>query len=125
MPPVTGTLCIKHGKTFYTAHFEANGWIAAELVQYLDDIYQSASFETGILKLLGYTLQIGAAAPPRTADHWIELDLDKRMLVTNSALIGKAVRKESQGNDESFWGPALERIYAVLDARDFTVRLIR
>ena len=47
------------------------------------------------------------------------------MLVTNSALIGKAVRKEPPGDDESFWGPALERIYAVLDARDFTVRLIR
>ena len=125
MLPVTGTLCVKHGSTFYTAHFEANGWIAAELIQYLDDIYRSDSVETGILKLLGYTLQIGASAPPRTADHWIELDIDEKLMVTNSELIRRAVKKESPGDDETFWGPALERIYAVLDARDFTVTLIQ
>jgi hypothetical protein len=61
--------------------------------------------------------------PPRTADHWVEVDLDKRMVATNSELLRKAVRKETPDGEEQYWAPALERIHAVLDKNDFTVEL--
>lgn len=123
MPPLTGSLSIRHGSTFYSAYFERNGWIAAELVQYLDDLYMSKPVEAGLLKLLGYTLQISGEPPPRKADHWIELDLEEKLLATNSELIRKAVTNQTPKKGEPYWEPALRRIYSVLDQRDFTVRL--
>jgi hypothetical protein len=124
MEEVTGTLSIKHGNIFYSAKFERNGWIAAELIQYLDDLYRSDSLQVGILKLLGYTLQMTDSFPRREADHWVEIDIQTRTLTTNSELIRKAVRQETAAKDEPYWDPALERIYTVLDAEDFTVKLI-
>jgi hypothetical protein len=123
MATVTGTLCIKHEEIFYSAHFEQNGWVAAELIQYLDDLYRAETVKVGILKLLGYTLQMTEEPPSRKADHWIEVDLGARTLTTNSTVIRKAVKQEAPSEDEPYWGPTLERIYAVLDGRDFTVKL--
>jgi len=123
MADVTGSLSIKHEKAFYTAYFDRNGWVAAELIQYLDDLYRAEAAEVKILKLLGYTLRMSQEPPQRKADHWIEVDLAKRLLITNSELIRKAVKQESPGEDEPYWEPALKRIYGVLDALDFTVRL--
>jgi len=120
---VTGTLSLKHGKTFFSVCFEENGWIAAEMVQFLDDLYSADTLEVGILKLLGYTLQISEQFPRRSANHWVELNLDNRILETNSDLIRVAVRRESPEGDEAYWGPALKRIHAVLHAHNFTVRL--
>lgn len=122
---VTGSLSIKHGETSYSAKFETNGWIAAELVQYLDDLFRADSIEVGILKLLGYTLQMTKVPPPRKADHWIEIDIEKRTLATNSKLLRRAVKQQSPREDEPYWEPALKRIYNVLDAHDFTVQLFR
>ena len=99
--------------------------MAAEMVQFLDDLYGADTLEVGILKLLGYTLQMTEQPPRRSADHWVELDLDNLVLKTNSDLIRKAVRKESPKPDEVYWGPALRRIYTALDVRDFTVKLYR
>jgi hypothetical protein len=123
MAGVTGSLCIKHEACFYSVHFDQNGWVAAELVQYLGDLYRAETAEVGILKLLGYTMRMSEGPPPRTADHWIEVDFAKKILVTNSELIRKAVKQETPQKDEPYWEPALKRIYAVLDALDFTVKL--
>ena len=123
MAELTGTLSIKHETSFYSAHFHRNGWVAAELIQYLDDLYRTENVEVGILKLLGYTLQVSKEPPPRTADHWVEVDLAQKILIPNSELIRKAVKQKSPRNDEPYWGPALKRIYAVLDSHDFTVKL--
>jgi hypothetical protein len=123
MANVTGTLSIKHGTAFYTAYFEQNGWVAAELIQYLDDLYRDEAAEVSILKLLGYTLRISQKPPRRGADHWVEVDLAERLLISNSELIRKAVKQASPEEDEPYWEPALKRIYSVLDALDFTVKL--
>ena len=124
MEPVTGTLSIKYGDRFYSVKFEENGWIAAELVQYLDDVYRADSIEVGILKLLGYTLHMTEAHPLRKADHWVEIEIENRTLSTNSELIRKGVKQETSTNDEPYWEPALKRIYVVLDGLDYTVKLL-
>ena len=93
------------------------------MLQYLDDVFRAESPEVGILKLLGYTLQLNDGHPPRTADHWVEVELDKRKIATNSELLRKAVRKERPESEEEYWAPALDRIYEVLDRNDFTVEL--
>ena len=121
---VSGTLSIQYDGRFYSTRFETEGWIAAELVQYLDDLYRSESIKAGILKLLGYTLQITDRPPSRSADHWVEIELDARVLSTNSDLIRKAVKQQSVSEEEPYWEPVLRRVYSVLDSLDFTVRLV-
>ena len=122
--PITGSISIQKGETFYSIQFETNGWIAAELVQYLNDLYSSDSVEVGILKLLGYTLQMTDRPPARKADHWVEIDIHARVLRTNSELIRRAVKQESPAEEGPYWEPALKRIYAALDAQDFNVQLL-
>jgi hypothetical protein len=54
----TGSLTIKYRDFYYSLFFAQNGWLAAELLQYLDDVIRAADPEVAILKLLGYTMQI-------------------------------------------------------------------
>ena len=123
MPEATGSLSIKYGKTYYSICFRQNGSVAAELVQYLEDVYRSVPVEVGILKLLGYTLQITPDPPPRSADHWVEVDLNRKVLSSNSELIKNAVTRPPHAVDQPYGPLTLQRIFQVLDARDFTVEL--
>jgi hypothetical protein len=123
MSDVSGSLSIVCRDLFYAIHFSQNGWVAGEMLQYLDDVYRAESLEVGILKMLGYTMEVSRAHPPRTAVHWVELDLNRKVLATNSELVRKAVRKEKPNGAEPYWPPALDRIYTVLDNHDFTVEL--
>jgi hypothetical protein len=119
----TGSLTLKHGEIYYSLYFAQNGWLAGDLVQYVDEIILSPQPETAILKLLGYTMQMSRSAPRREADHWIELDLEKRELSTNSDLIRLAVDEDYR--DLPYNPAVLRRVHDVLDRFDFTVRLIR
>lgn len=120
---VTGSLSIKFEGLHHTLHFAAQGWIAADMVQYLEEVYRAEDPRVGILKLLGYTMEIGAEAPPRNAAHWVEIDLAGRVLSTNSDLLRKAVRRIEPDPRDPYHGPALDRIHAALDGLDFTVDL--
>lgn len=120
---ITGCISLKHGGLFYTVYFSQNGWVVVDLAQYLGDVLVAKSREVGILKLLGYTMEIGKEWPVRKDSHWIEIDLDNRILTTNSDLIRKAV-------DQVAWSPkdpcpenVLKRLYRTLDEHDFTVAL--
>lgn len=125
MPPETGSLTIQYESTFYTLLMTHHGWFVADLLQYLDDVYGEEDPRIPILKLLGYTMTISEKAPPRSADHWIEVDVHNRTLSTNSEVIRKAVKKEPAQPDDSFHQGVLDRIYATLDRLDFTVELVK
>ena len=53
MSAVTGTLSLKYQGKFYSLIFGDHGWMAADLVQYLDKLYRSETPEVEILKLAG------------------------------------------------------------------------
>ncbi|MEJ2081353.1 MAG: hypothetical protein P8Y94_04070 [Acidobacteriota bacterium] len=124
MPPVTGSLTLEYGATFYTLFMSHDGWVVADLLEYLDDVYRAKDPKIGILKLLGYTMIISEEAPPRTAVHWIEVDVESHTLATNSQVVRKAVKQEPAAVDDPFRQPVLDRIYATLDRLDFTVELV-
>lgn len=123
MRQVTGILSIKSGETYYSLHFAHHGWMAADMVQYIDDLYGNGDPRIGILKLLGYTLEMNQKPPARIADHWVEVDLDNRVLATNSDLIRKVVRQESPSSDDPYHAPSLQRIFEALDQHDYKVEL--
>lgn len=125
MKPETGSISFRIAGAFYTQHFSQNGWIAAEMVQYLGDIYASSDPKVGVLKLLGYTLEMGPSAPDRESDHWVEVDLDSRTVETNSEVIRRSVKREDPPEDAPYGAYSLKRIYEALDSRDFTVRLFK
>ncbi len=120
---MSGSISIKLGDRYYSLVFPTNGWLAAELVQYLGDVIESPEPEVGVLKLLGYTMEIQVSRPERRVDEWVEVDLEKRELITNSDLIRKAVDQEEPTVEEQWSGPALHRIHFLLDKYDFTVRI--
>jgi hypothetical protein len=124
MVAVTGSIAFRHQGSFYTLNLPDHGWMAADMVQYVSDIYASADPRIAILKLLGYTLEMNPEAPPRVADHWVEVDLDKRRLATNSELIRKAVRRLKPADDEPYLELSLKNVYEALDRHDFSVELI-
>jgi hypothetical protein len=99
--------------------------LAAELVQYLDDVVGAADPEVAILKLLGYTMNIGRKNPPRQADHWVEIDLSARELTTNSPVLRQAVDQHPIQEGQPYGSLTLKRLYRVLDDYDFTVRFRR
>ncbi|GEM_PF-2271322 len=120
---MSGSISIKIGKLHYSLVYPTNGWLAAELVQYLGDVIESSQPEVAVLKLLGYTMEMAPGSHAQRADEWVEIDLERREVVTNSPLIRKAVDQEEPTEEEPFNGPALRRIHALLDKYDFTVRL--
>lgn len=123
MARTSGSLSIRHADYYYTLHFADYGWMAAEMVQYIGDLYLVEDTRVGILKLLGYTLEISGDPPPRTAVHWVELDLEKRILSTNSDFVRKAVKKEEPDEGDPYLAPSLHRLYAALDSLDYAVEL--
>ncbi|HXK61203.1 MAG TPA: hypothetical protein PLP42_15050 [Acidobacteriota bacterium] len=122
MESETGLITIKYRNSYFSLSFAQNGWLAAELVQYLDDVVEATDPPVAILKLLGYTMQISAAPPERKADHWVEVDLAARELITNSGLLRQAVDQIPPQPGQPFGSLTLRRVYEVLDKHDFTVR---
>lgn len=119
-PTDTGSLGFRLEGTWYTLTFPRNGWLAVDLLRYLDDVLEASDPATAVLKLLGYTLRIGDNRPRRRATHWVEVDLAARRVATNSGLVRRAVDQTP--------GPAdplrtLEKVHGVLDRFDFTVVL--
>lgn len=119
-PTDTGSLGFRLEGTWYTLTFPRNGWLAVDLLRYLDDVLEASDPATAVLKLLGYTLRIGGNRPRRRATHWVEVDLAARRVATNSGLVRRAVDQTP--------GPAdplrtLEKVHGVLDRFDFTVVL--
>ena len=125
MSRVTGSLAIRWAEKWYILQMDSNGWIAAELVQFLEDAHQTPDPRNAILKLLGYTLLIAAEPPPRRADHWVEVDLEDRKLFTNSELIRKAVKEQAPSGEDPFQEAALGRIYRYLGSYDYSVDLYK
>ena len=125
MESETGSLTIKYRDSYYSLFFRQNGWLAAELLQYLDDVITAADPEVAILKLLGYTMTIGRENPPRRADHWVEVDLAARELTTNSPVVRQAVDQQPVKEGQPYGSLTLKRLYRVLDGHDFTVRFRR
>lgn len=125
MSAATGALSLKLGSCYYALYFPHHGWLAAELVQYLEEIYAAEEPAVQILRLLGYTLEIRRESLPRAADHWVEVDLEERKLVTNSELIRKAVYQEPPEPSDPYLPATLRRLREVLDRYDFTVELVR
>lgn len=123
MNRVTGSITLKNEGVFYTLFFHNNGWVAAEMVQHLDQLYGKQGVKAGIVKLLGYTLEVNRAAPSRSAHHWVEVDVEARALATNSDLIRRAVKQEEPAPDAPYLALSLRSIYDVLDALDYTVEL--
>lgn len=119
-PTDTGSLGFRLEGTWYTLTFPRNGWLAVDLLRYLDDVLEASDPATAVLKLLGYTLQIGADPPRRRADHWVEVDLAERRLTTNSDLVRRAVDQAPAPADPP---RTLEKVHGVLDGFDFTVVL--
>lgn len=122
---VSGLLTLKKGSTFYSLQFATHGWMAGDMVQYLGSIYQAKDPEVEILKLLGYTMDVNRETPPRVTDHWVEVDLDQRILSTNSDFIRKAVYQEDPGPDDPYFKFSLSNVHELLDNQDFTVRFYR
>ena len=122
----TGTLSVLHDGTYYTWLFPGRGWMAAELVGFLDEVCQSEQQPLALLKLLGYTVQMTDERPPRSPRrHWVEVDLQARRLETNSPLIRLAVDQQPPEKDAPYGSLSLRRIHDVLDRYDFTVKLYR
>lgn len=123
MNRVTGSITLRSEGLFYTLFFSENGWVAAELVQHLDQLYGAQGVKAGIMKLLGYTLEVNSSAPSRSAHHWVEVDVEARTLATNSDLIRRAVRQAEPDPDAPYLALSLRGIYEVLDSLDYTVEL--
>ncbi|MEE8350026.1 MAG: hypothetical protein V3R94_10665 [Acidobacteriota bacterium] len=121
---ITGSISLKHGSLLGTLHFPDHGWLAADVAQYLGDILAAENRETAILKLLGYTMEISQDWPARKSTHWVEVDLDNRVLTTNSELIRKAVDQIAPSPDDPYTEGVLKRLHQVLDKYDFTVELL-
>ncbi len=122
---MTGLLSLKNGPIYYTLHFLDQGWLSADMVQYLDDILQSSNRPAQILKLLGITMTVSRRKPDRRAKHWVIVDLDERCLETNSKWIRKAVDQSSPDDNSPISENSMRRIHDILDRNDFTVTFYR
>ena len=121
-----GSISICQGGLHYTRIVEGPGWLAADMVQYLDDLYRSDDPSSALLKLLGIDIRILRRKPPRRGvDHWVWIDLDARVLETNSPMIRKAVDRQPTSVEDPYGPGVLERIYEVLDRKDFSVKFVR
>ena len=120
---VSGTFMVKKGDLYYCLRFHSNGWVAAEMVQFVDDLLKSKHPERAIVKYLGFTAEVTRKPPDRRADNWVEVDLDRRILETNSDLIRRTVSEGPDSFDDEVEAFSARRIYDILDQNDFTVRL--
>ncbi len=94
------------------------------MVQYLDEVLESATPDAALLKLMGFTMRILPRRPRRRRRvHWVEVDLQERVLETNSELIRKAVKGQEPEPHEPYSALSMRRIHEVLDRYDFTVKL--
>lgn len=125
MSEITGWLSLKNGDTYFSLYFPTQGWLAAEMVQYLDEILTAPTRETAILKLLGFTLGITTESPRRRAGHWVLVDLDEHLMETNSELIRLAIDQAPPPENSPYTRLGLRRIHEVLDRFDFTVKLYK
>ncbi|HSR49677.1 MAG TPA: hypothetical protein VLV83_02545 [Acidobacteriota bacterium] len=124
MKSTAGSLRIRLAERYYTLDFESQGWLAAHMVQYLDRVYESRDRSAALVKMLGLGLRIHDERPPRRPGiHWVDVDLEKRLLESNSEFIRKAVDEEPVEDGEPYSALALKRVHQVLDAYDFTVKL--
>ncbi|MFQ5929510.1 MAG: hypothetical protein ACE5MK_07415 [Acidobacteriota bacterium] len=119
----TGSISFNHGSLHYTLYFSNHGWLAADMAQYLGDVLTAEDRPIAILKLLGYTMEIQKERPSRHADHWVEIDLERRVLATNSELVRKAVDQATPSPEDPYSPTALRCLHEVLDEHDFTVEL--
>jgi len=120
-----GTISIRHDDNWFVRRFFRHGWRAAELLVNLDEVYRAEDPRIGILKVLGYTMEIESETPPRDSEHWLEVDLQKRSLATNSPLVRLAVGKQPPGEETLYPEFLLKQIFSVLDRLDFRVELYR
>lgn len=125
MEAVTGSISIGFQHQHYTLLMLEQGWLVADLLQFLDDIYRAEDPRIAILRQMGLAIHVSAEPPPRSAHHWIELDLESHRLSTNSDLIRKAVKRRKPSRKDPYYPPVLERIYRVLDDLDFEVHLYK
>jgi hypothetical protein len=125
MEAITGSISIEYQNQHYTLFMVEQGWLVAELLQFLDDIYRAEDPRIAILKQMGLAIHVSSETPPRSAHHWIELDLENHRLSTNSDLIRKAVKRRRPFRKDPYYPPVLERIYRVLDDLDFEVHLYK
>ena len=124
MKPATGSITILHDNLYYTLVASGQSWNVEGLVEYLDDIYAAADRTRALLRILGYTMRITRDKPPRNRNQsWVEIDLDRHLLETNSELIRRAVDQEPEDPSRPFDHPVQRRIYDVLDRHDFTVKI--
>lgn len=125
MAPVTGSLSFRLADTNYTLQFPDRGWLAIEMLRFIDEILEAPEPRVEVLKLLGLAVEISREAPVRTARHWIEVDLDRKRLISNSDWIRAAVRRKVLAEDDPVSPLTLEKIYRNLDLHDFSVELHR
>lgn len=123
MTTVTGSISVKWGGIHYCLYFANHGWLAADMVQYLEEIHAAREPSIAILRLLGYTMEMRKEAAPRVTHHWVEIDLERKLLATNSELIRKSVKEEPLSRGEPFSPLALRNIRRTLDRLDYTVEL--
>jgi len=121
----SGYLSLRTAQVYHTLYFQQRGWLAVDLVQHLDDVLKSDERQGAVLKLLGFTLQLSPNPPGPQGTHWIIVDLDDRVMKTNSPYIRLAVSGGSAPDDLPFSERTLPRIHRVLDRFDFTVELFQ
>ncbi len=120
-----GLFSVKEGRLYFSLAFQDLGWLAADLVQYLDDILESKRREAAILRLLGMTLQITPAKPERRGEHWVIVDLEERQIETNSEMLRLAINQKPPPPESPYSQLAMQRIHRVLDRYDFTVEIYK
>lgn len=125
MGSTSGSLNFHCQGAYYTLRFPDRGWLAVELLRFLDEVLLAPEAPVGILKLLGLTVEISSDPPSRDAAHWVEVDLDSRKLASNSPYVRQAVRKKPPNPEDPVTPTTLQRIFEILDRFDFTVELYR
>jgi len=123
--PELGLLSLKSAQHYHTLEFPQRGWLAVELLRYLDDILISTNQQVAILKLLGYTMSITKDPPDRKLGTWVLVDLEAKVLQTNSALVRSAVDRTEPEEVAPVSPASLTRIHDILDRFDFTVEFFR
>jgi len=121
----SGSFTVKKSSFYYCLRFRQNGRTAVEMVQFIDDILRSEYPERAIIKYLGFTAEVTRHSPGKGADYWVEIDLDRRILETNSELIRRVVGSGTNSSADEADASLGRRIYKILDEYDFTVRLFQ
>lgn len=110
---------------FYTLYFPQRGWLAVELLHFLDDILRAPQPHIQIVKLLGYLLQVSSEKPSLQGRHWVVVDLGAKLIETNSPLLCRIVDERPIPENQPLPEATSRRIYELLDENDFTVKLYR